>query len=232
MPSGSRSSWRPAPAFGLTGWPPDRRRARRRWTPRSSRSSVASEPAGAWHAGARRGRELDPRRPRTAPIRDLELHAGNGADGGVPRDRASHHGRRDLDLFLVDTFVSDDGGADAEPGDLPPLPGAGDRRRRPTQSDLARDRRRSGWRSTCRRRCRSVPRPTPIRRSAGVQAPGARPRRPRPDRSRADRCSAAATTRSCCAGAGTRSSESRTRSPREFRVYAAPPMDAVDRTGD
>ena len=39
-------TWRPAPAFGVTGWPADARRARHRSTPRSSRSSAAtSRPA-------------------------------------------------------------------------------------------------------------------------------------------------------------------------------------------
>ena len=118
----------------------------------------------------------------------------------------------DLDLHLVDTFdapTTADGAAGRASSCT--LPGADDRRGRPAQPDLDRDRRRCGWRSTS---AAAAGRPdADAGDDAGVQVRVLVRDAPDLTADRAGRCSARATTRSSLRWGGARSSATRTRSP-------------------
>lgn len=216
---GFRVSWRPSPAFDLTGWLPDADSA----PPLDAtifQVERREQPAGAWTPVL--GEENWTLGDRDAAVRDLQLRPGTELMDAFP-ESASLPGGSDLDLFLVDAFASDE--LDV------PEPGAFVEYR--VRAIDAVGRPSPTWTETAPVRLeKHLPPPLPVGPEAaagelaGVQA-----------RVLVRDASDLTATEETLLGASDNAivlrwgwhAEQRDQDPlaREFRVYAAPPMDAV-----
>jgi hypothetical protein len=108
---GFRVSWRPSPAFGLAGWPADVEAA----PPLDAtifQVERREQPSGPWTRVL--GEDNWTLGDRDSAVRDLQLPPGTELMQAFP-ESASHPSGSDLDLFLVDAFGADAVGA-PEPG--------------------------------------------------------------------------------------------------------------------
>ena len=141
--------WRPAPAFALNGWPADLE-ARPHWTRRSSRSSDAPSPPDPGDRFWRR--ELDAGRPGQRYPRSP---ADTGLRGDARLPGQCQRALRQRPRFEPGRHLRPRRPGVPRPGDLRALPGAGDRRGRPAQRNLDRERSGEAGEAPAACRCRS-----------------------------------------------------------------------------
>jgi hypothetical protein len=202
-------SWRPSPAFGLAGWLPDVDAA-----PPLEATIFQVErrehPSGAWTPVL--GEDNWTLGDRDSAVRDLQLPPGTELMHAFP-ESASHPGGGDLDLYLVDAFTADAAGV-PEPGALVQYRvRAIDAVGRPSPD----------WTESAPVRLeKHVPPPLPVEVQARVLVRGAS------DLTADEETLLGGSDNAVVLRWGWHA-EQRAQDPlaREFRVYAAPPMDVV-----
>jgi hypothetical protein len=210
--------WRPAPALGVTAWPPDMDAS----VPLDAavfQIERRLEPAGPWVPLVADGNETLGDRGGT--VRELSVTPGTDLATAFPENAVRNTGA-DLDLHFVDAFAVVDG--DTAGGEPPPEPGSLHRYRVRTIDAVGRPS--AGWRETDAVRLeKHVPPPVPVRVAARVLVPDA------PDLT-ADERALLGTSDSAVVLRWEWDEDRRGQDPfaTEFRVYAAPPMDAVSGT--
>lgn len=218
-PLGFRVTWRPAPAFGLTGWPADAEAA-----PPLDATIFQVErrepPAGAWTPVLED--ENWALGDRDASIRDLQLPPGSELLAAFP-DSSSNPGGGDLDLFLVDAFDADEAVA--------PEPGALVQYRVRAIDAIGRPS--ADWTEAAPVRLeKHMPPPIPVGPAdAGTDVVGVQVRvlvRDAPDLTADEQALLGASDNAVVLRWGWHA-EQREQDPlaREFRVYASPPLDVV-----
>jgi hypothetical protein len=215
-------SWRPAPAFGVTGWPADGDAA----PPLDAtifQVERREEPSGDWLPVI--GEENWTLGDRDSSIRDAPLSAGCDLMQMFPVS-ASHPTGANLDLTLVDVLSADDSSA-PQPGDLV--------RYRVRSIDQV-GRPSPTWTETAPVRLeKHLPPPLPVGPDAVLgDIAGVQVRvlvRDAPDLTAAETTLLGDSDNAIVVRWGWRA-EQRQQDPlaREFRIYAAAPMDAVDAT--
>jgi hypothetical protein len=215
-------SWRPAPAFGITGWPADADAA----PPLDAtifQVERREEPSGDWLPVL--GEENWTLGDRDSSIRDVPLSAGCDLMQMFP-ESASHPNGADLDLTLVDVLSADD----------PDAPQPGDLVRYRVRTIDAVGRPSPTWTETAPVRLeKHLPPPLPVGPDAVLgDIAGVQVRvlvRDAPDLTAAETTLLGDSNNAIVVRWGWHA-EQRQQDPlaREFRVYAAPPMDAVDAT--
>ena len=208
-------TWRPAPAFALTAWPPDLDAS----VPLDAsvfQIERRVEPTGDWVP------VLDDDNQtlgdRGGAIRELVLAPGTDLATVFP-DNAVHTSGTDLDMHFVDSFGVVDGPAAGS--EAAPEPGSLHRYRVRTIDSVGRPS--ANWRETAPVRLeKHVPPPVPVRVDARVLVPDA------PDLT-ADERALLGTSDSAVVLRWEWGQDQRDQDPfaSEFRVYAAPPMDTV-----
>jgi hypothetical protein len=213
-------SWRPTPAFGLAGWTADAEAA----PPLDAtifQVERREEPSGAWTPVL--GEENWTLGDRDGAVRDLQLAPGSELMHAFP-ESASQPGGGDLDLVLVDAFAADAVGV--------PEPGALVRYR--VRAIDAVGRPSPNWTETAPVRLeKHVPPPLPVGpEAAAADLAGVQVRvlvRDAPDLTASEQALLGTGDNAIVLRWGWHA-EQRDQDPlaREFRVYAAPPMDAVE----
>ena len=215
-------SWRPAPAFGITGWPADVEAA----PPLDAtifQVERREEPSGDWLPVL--GEENWTLGDRDGSIRDVPLSPGCDLMQMFP-ESASHPTGANLDLTLVDVLSDDDPGA-PQPGDIV-------RYRVRTIDAVGRPS--PTWTETAPVRLeKHLPPPLPVGPDAVLaDVAGVQVRvlvRDAPDLTAAEAALLGSSDNAIVVRWGWHA-EQRQQDPlaREFRIYAAPPMDAVNAT--
>ena len=213
-------TWRPAPAFNVSGWPPDLDAS----VPLDATMFQIErrlEPAGDWVPLLDDDNETLGN--RGGAIRDVTLTPGTDLATVFPENAVQTTGA-DLDLQFVDSFAVMVAEGDETSSEPPPEPGSMHRYRVRTIDAVGR--RSADWRETDSVRLeKHIPPPVPVRVTARVLVPDA------PDMT-ADERALLGTSDSAIALRWEWGEDQRDQDPfaAEFRVYAATPMDTVGGT--